>query len=70
MQNGSHDARKPDSAAMANQNNTSSLTMNQGTKVYNDDHSLTIGNRGKLTRLSSEIIMRCISVHLTFALYS
>jgi catalase len=48
MQNGSQDARKPDSAAMANQNNTSSLTMNQGTKVYNDDHSLTIGNRGPI----------------------
>ena len=40
-----------------NEDNTPYLTTNQGTRVYNNDHSLTVGTRG------GQLAM-CMSCHM------
>ena len=37
----------PSQPYSTNKDNTPYLTTNQGTRVYNNDHSLTVGTRGE-----------------------
>ncbi len=51
----------PSQSYPSNKDNTPYLTTNQGTRVYNNDHSLTVGTRGEVLALPVAYINCCES---------